>query len=88
MEKGISMNQITKERSKIGLIGGSGIYQIEELETVCEHDLSTPYGKPSSPVIEAKIKGETCFFLPRHGKNTIYFPMRLIIGPIFMLSKF
>lgn len=58
----------------IGVIGGSGIYQLEGIETVQEHDLTTPFGKPSSPVIEATIQGHTFFFIPRHGKGHRYLP--------------
>lgn len=51
----------------LGIIGGSGIYKLDSIEVVKEHTLSTPFGSPSSRVIEAKVKGHKVFFLPRHG---------------------
>lgn len=53
----------------LGVIGGSGLYQMEGAETVDEHHLDTPYGQPSDAVVEAKLGGRTAFFLPRHGKG-------------------
>lgn len=55
--------------TKIGVIGGSGVYKIEGIEVVKEHQVSTPFGKPSSEIIEAKLNGVTFYFLPRHGKH-------------------
>lgn len=54
---------------KIGVIGGSGVYKIEGIEVVKEHQVLTPFGKPSSEIIEAKLNGVTFYFLPRHGKS-------------------
>lgn len=52
---------------KIGVIGGSGVYKLEGINFVKEHDITTPFGKPSAPVVEAEVKGVSCFFIPRHG---------------------
>ena len=52
-----------------GVIGGSGVYQMDGTEVVVEHDLSTPFGRPSDPVVEADVEGTRVFFLPRHGKG-------------------
>ncbi len=60
--------------SKIGVIGGSGIYKLDGIEVVKEHKISTPYGNPSSEIIEAKINGATFYFLPRHGKGHTFTP--------------
>ncbi len=62
------------EERKIGVIGGSGVYQLEGIEVVKEHDIDTPFGRPSSKVIEAKLNGSTCFFLPRHGVGHTILP--------------
>jgi 5'-methylthioadenosine phosphorylase len=59
---------------KIGVIGGSGVYKIEGIEVVREHAILTPFGKPSSEIIEAKLNGVSFFFLPRHGKHHSYTP--------------
>ena len=54
---------------KIAVIGGSGVYKIEGIEVVKEHLVSTPFGNPSSEIIEAKLNGVSFYFLPRHGKH-------------------
>jgi 5'-methylthioadenosine phosphorylase len=54
---------------KIGVIGGSGIYKIDGVEIIKEHVIETPFGKPSSEIIEAKINGTAFYFIPRHGKK-------------------
>jgi len=59
---------------KIAVIGGSGVYAIDGIEFVKEHDVSTPFGKPSAPILEAKFKGVDCFFLPRHGRHHEFLP--------------
>ena len=71
LNKGNFMN---KENFQIGVIGGSGVYNLDGIEVIKEHDIETPFGKPSSPVIEAKVEGTTCFFLPRHGKGHTILP--------------
>jgi 5'-methylthioadenosine phosphorylase len=53
----------------LGVIGGSGLYQMEGVETVAEHGMDTPYGKPSDAIVEARIGDRMAFFLPRHGKG-------------------
>jgi 5'-methylthioadenosine phosphorylase len=53
----------------IGIIGGSGLYQIEELRDSAEHNLDTPFGSPSDAVIGGKISGRQVYFLPRHGRG-------------------
>lgn len=59
---------------KIGIIGGSGVYNIEGIQLVKEHVVKTPYGKPSSPVIEANLADTEFFFIPRHGKTHSLLP--------------
>ena len=54
---------------KIGVIGGSGVYKIDGIEIVKEHKVSTPFGSPSSEIIEAKLNGASFYFIPRHGKK-------------------
>ena len=54
---------------KIGVIGGSGVYKIDGIEVVKEHQVSTPFGNPSSSIIEAKLEGVSFYFIPRHGKQ-------------------
>lgn len=53
----------------IGIIGGSGLYEIESLGFVNRHTIMTPFGSPSDQIVEGTISGRTVFFLPRHGKG-------------------
>ena len=53
----------------LGVIGGSGVYEMEGAEVVAEHDLSTPFGAPSDAVVETRIGDRQVFFLPRHGRG-------------------
>lgn len=59
---------------KIGIIGGSGVYKIEGVEVIKEHKVSTPFGAPSSEVVEANLHGTPFFFIPRHGKSHNFTP--------------
>ena len=54
-------------QAKIGVIGGSGLYNIEGLTDVAEVNLDTPFGKPSDSIIVGKLEGVGIAFLPRHG---------------------
>jgi len=58
----------------IGIIGGSGIYNIEGAQVIKEINISTPFGEPSSPVVIMNIEGKEVAFLSRHGKEHIYPP--------------
>lgn len=57
----------------LAVIGGTGVYQLEGLTVIAEHDFETPFGSPSSPIIEGKVQTpsteRTVFFLARHGVN-------------------
>jgi 5'-methylthioadenosine phosphorylase len=53
----------------IGIIGGSGLYQIDDLRDATEHHVSTPFGSPSDPLVGGKISGRQVYFLPRHGRG-------------------
>ncbi len=51
----------------IAIIGGSGLYSMPGLEDIREHDLNTPFGKPSAPIIVGTLAGKKVAFLARHG---------------------
>jgi 5'-methylthioadenosine phosphorylase len=51
----------------LAVIGGSGLYSMPGLEETQEHDLNTPFGKPSAPVISGLLEGQPVAFLARHG---------------------
>ena len=53
----------------IGIIGGSGLYDIQGLEDVRELELSTPFGAPSDALITGTYRGTRLVFLPRHGRG-------------------
>ena len=59
---------------KIGVIGGSGVYDLDSIKLIKEHDISTPYGHPSDKIIEAEIDGASFYFLPRHGRKHSILP--------------
>lgn len=52
---------------KIGVIGGSGLYELEGLTILKRVEMDTPFGKPSAPLVIAEFEGEEVIFLPRHG---------------------
>ena len=53
----------------IGVIGGSGLYEIEELRNATEHNIDTPFGSPSDILVGGKLSGRQVYFLPRHGRG-------------------
>ncbi|XAS63791.1 MTAP family purine nucleoside phosphorylase [Pseudarthrobacter sp. So.54] len=53
--------------ARIGIIGGSGTYQLPGAVVTATIDVHTPYGPPSAPVTLAEVAGRTVAFLPRHG---------------------
>ena len=61
------MNSGNFKEPAIGIIGGSGLYQMEGFEEISEHAVQTPFGDPSDKVVMGKIAGRRVCFLPRHG---------------------
>ena len=66
------MSDIYQE--KIGVIGGSGLYSINQLKEVKELEIDTPFGKPSDSLVQGKIDGIDVVFLARHGRHHSYLP--------------
>tara|TARA_R110001606_G_scaffold361754_7_gene515410 strand:+ start:332633 stop:333373 length:741 start_codon:yes stop_codon:yes gene_type:complete len=57
---------------QLAIIGGTGLTVLDGLNIVEHHVVSTPFGLPSSEILEGELDGKTVFFLPRHGsKHTI-----------------
>ena len=54
---------------RVGVIGGSGLYQMEGLEDVQELSLDTPFGEPSDVITVGRLSGTQIAFLPRHGRG-------------------
>src|SRR6185436_11763448 len=67
-------NRQIMSAAKIGIIGGSGLYQMPELTDVEEMAVQTPFGDPSDKFILGTLEGERVAFLPRHGVGHRYTP--------------
>ena len=65
----LGMAKMKNERPAIGIIGGSGLYQMEELRDATEHKIDTPFGSPSDTLVGGKLSGRQVYFLPRHGRG-------------------
>ena len=52
---------------RLAVIGGTGVDELEDLEIIDSHSLETPFGEPSRPVQEGRLRGVPVFFLQRHG---------------------
>ena len=62
---------------RIGIIGGSGLYNIEGITDIENVKVETPFGEPSDQFITGKLEGKNVVFLPRHGKNHSILPSEL-----------
>lgn len=65
------------EKVRIGIIGGSGVYDMQRLTDIEEIRLDTPFGSPSDAYIVGKIGGQPVAFLPRHGRGHRISPTQL-----------
>ncbi|HEV2799349.1 MAG TPA: S-methyl-5'-thioadenosine phosphorylase [Pyrinomonadaceae bacterium] len=63
--------------AKIGIIGGSGLYQMPELKEIEEVRVDTPFGSPSDAFIVGTLEGVRVAFLPRHGRGHRFTPTEL-----------
>jgi 5'-methylthioadenosine phosphorylase len=59
---------------RIGVIGGSGLYQMPELADIEERRIDTPFGPPSDAIIIGTLAGQRVAFLPRHGRGHVLTP--------------
>lgn len=64
-------------QAKIGVIGGTGLYDIEGMRDIKEVNLNTPFGKPSDTIVTGKLEGVGIAFLPRHGRGHRILPGEL-----------
>jgi 5'-methylthioadenosine phosphorylase len=55
------------EKLSLAIIGGSGLYSMTGLTDTTEHDLETPFGRPSAPIVVGTLDGKRIAFLARHG---------------------
>ncbi|ROU03503.1 S-methyl-5'-thioadenosine phosphorylase [Histidinibacterium lentulum] len=59
---------------RIGVIGGSGVYDIDGLEEAAWHPVDTPWGAPSDEVLTGRFGETELAFLPRHGRGHVHSP--------------
>ena len=58
----------------LGIIGGSGLYDLKSLEKTEWIDVTTPWGEPSDQILSGEINGVQVYFLPRHGRGHYHSP--------------
>lgn len=59
---------------RLGVIGGSGLYDLDGLTDVQRHDIDTPFGRPSAPITHGQLGEIELLFLPRHGIGHVLTP--------------
>lgn len=71
------MSKMNDEVPAIGIIGGTGLYEIEGLSHREEIAMSTPFGDPSDRLLSGELSGRRVYFLPRHGKGHRILPSEI-----------
>lgn len=71
------MREQDTEPTVIGVIGGSGLYELEGLTDIEEVNVTTPFGPPSDSIISGMLGGRRVCFLPRHGRGHRILPSEL-----------
>src|SRR5215813_13577374 len=75
-------------KSVVGVIGGSGLYQMEGLKKIREIEIKTPFGRPSEKFIKGTLGETELAFLPRHGKGHRWLPTEINFrANIFAMKK-
>ncbi len=62
---------------KLAIIGGSGLYDVEEFKDRDLLDINTPWGKPSDQILKTKYNDKEVYFLPRHGRGHFVSPSNI-----------
>jgi 5'-methylthioadenosine phosphorylase len=65
---------MSEEPVRIAVIGGSGLYRMPQLAQIQEHNIDTPFGKPSAAILVGHLEGVRVAFLPRHGLGHVHLP--------------
>jgi len=68
---------MTGESWTLGVIGGSGLYEIDGLEGACWERVEGPWGAPSDAILRGRLHGVEVAFLPRHGRGHVIAPSAL-----------
>jgi len=63
--------------NKLAIIGGSGLYDVEEFKDRDLLNINTPWGKPSDQILKTKYNGKEVYFLPRHGRGHFISPSNI-----------
>ena len=63
--------------NKLAIIGGSGLYDVEDFKERKFLDINTPWGKTSDQILKTKYNGKEVLFLPRHGKGHYISPSNI-----------
>ncbi|MBC7237366.1 MAG: S-methyl-5'-thioadenosine phosphorylase [Chloroflexi bacterium] len=64
-------------QAQVGVIGGSGLYEIEGISDIERVDIDTPFGRPSDQIVVGTLSGVRVAFLPRHGRGHRISPSEL-----------
>ena len=64
-------------KNKLAIIGGSGLYDVEEFKEREFLKINTPWGKPSDKILKIKYKENEVYFLPRHGRGHFISPTNI-----------
>lgn len=77
------------EKADFGVIGGSGLYSMPEIEDITRYHIETPFGAPSSEVVVGTLRGKRVAFLARHGEGHVYAPSAIPQrANIYAMKKF
>ncbi len=63
--------------NKLAIIGGSGLYDVEDFKDRVLLDINTPWGTPSDQILKTKYNGKEVCFLPRHGRGHFISPSKI-----------
>ena len=63
--------------NKLAIIGGSGLYDVEEFKNRELLDLNTPWGRPSDQILKTNFNNKEVYFLPRHGRGHFISPSKI-----------
>ena len=64
-------------KNKLAIIGGSGLYDVEEFKEREFLNINTPWGQPSDEILKIKYQGKEVCFLPRHGRGHFISPSKI-----------
>ena len=63
--------------NKLAIIGGSGLYDVEEFTNRELLEINTPWGKPSDQILKTNYNNKEVYFLPRHGRGHFVSPSNI-----------